>query len=71
MRALERIQEALQAAVQAISPFVSGIVNADLKSEGRGPVTEADRASNRALRNVLLQDGEGWLSEESVDNLDR
>lgn len=71
MKALERIQEALQAAVQAISPFVSGIVNADLKSEGRGPVTEADRASNRALRNVLLQDGEGWLSEESVDNLDR
>jgi myo-inositol-1(or 4)-monophosphatase len=71
MGTLERIQEALDAAFQAISPFMSGTVSADMKSRGRGPITEADRASNRALRNVLLRDGEGWLSEESVDSVDR
>jgi myo-inositol-1(or 4)-monophosphatase len=71
MQELKRIREALEAAVQAISPFVSGAVSAELKSDGRGPVTEADRASNRALREVLLRGGEGWLSEESVDDLER
>jgi len=37
----------------------------------RGPVTEADLLVNRVLREVLLQDGEGWLSEESVDDFRR
>ncbi len=68
---LKRIREALEAAVRAISPFVPGAVKADQKSSGRGPVTEADRAANKVLREVLLQDGEGWLSEESVDDLER
>ena len=71
MNDLERIRAALEAAVHAILPFVHGAVSVELKSEGQGPVTEADRASNRALREVLLQDGEGWLSEESVDDLER
>ena len=71
MEALERIRGALQKAVSAISSFVPGAVKADQKSLGRGPVTEADRVANRVLREVLLREGEGWLSEESTDDLAR
>jgi myo-inositol-1(or 4)-monophosphatase len=67
---LERIATALQAAVDAISPFVPGNVKADFK-RGDDPVTEADRAADRVLREILLRDGEGWLSEESADDLAR
>ena len=67
---LERIREALKAAGDALSPFVPGNVKFDFKT-GDDPVTEADRAANRVLRGVLLRDGEGWLSEESEDDLDR
>ncbi len=38
---------------------------------GHDPVTEADRALDEALRSALLQDGEGWLSEETADDLER
>lgn len=68
---LERIQEALNAAARALSPFAPAAVKADQKASGRGPVTEADRAANKVLREVLIRDGEGWLSEESVDDLER
>ena len=67
---LDRIRKALEAATRALSPFVPGKVKADFKS-GDDPVTEADRAANRVLREVLLRDGEGWLSEESEDDLER
>jgi len=67
---LRRIQEALDAAVQAISPFVPGAIKVDFKS-GDDPVTEADRMANRVLREVLVQDGEGWLSEESAEDFSR
>jgi myo-inositol-1(or 4)-monophosphatase len=67
---LSRIREALEAAASALSPFVPGKVKAEFKS-GDDPVTEADRAANRVLREVLLRDGEGWLSEESEDDLER
>lgn len=65
-----RIEEALTAAAAAISPFLAGTGRVEYKS-GRDPVTEADRVANRIIRNVLLQEGEGWLSEESVDDLSR
>jgi myo-inositol-1(or 4)-monophosphatase len=68
---LVRIHEALEAAGAALAGFVPGAVASSQKSSGRGPVTEADRAVNRVLRDVLLRDGEGWLSEESVDDFDR
>jgi myo-inositol-1(or 4)-monophosphatase len=71
MNDLERIHEALQKAVAAISAFVPGSVKADQKPLGRGPVTEADRTADRVLREVLLREGEGWLSEESTDDLAR
>jgi len=57
-------------AVSAISPFVPGAVKVDFKL-GDDPVTEADRVANEVLRGVLVRDGEGWLSEESADNLTR
>jgi myo-inositol-1(or 4)-monophosphatase len=63
---LELIREALQQAVAAISSFVPGAVKADQKPFGRGPV-----AADRVLREVLLGEGEGWLSEESTDDLAR
>ena len=71
MEDLERIREALQHAARVISSFVPEALDADRKPRGRGPVTEADRASDRILREVLLREGEGWLSEEGEDDLAR
>jgi myo-inositol-1(or 4)-monophosphatase len=45
-------------------------VQAEFKA-GLDPVTEADRAVDAVLRQNLLRDGEGWLSEESADDLSR
>jgi len=67
---LRRIEEALEAAASAITPFVAGTHRVEYKS-GNDPITEADRIANRILRDALLQGGEGWLSEESVDDLSR
>jgi myo-inositol-1(or 4)-monophosphatase len=67
---LRRIEEALRAATYAITPFLAEKHRVEYKS-GRDPVTEADRIANRTLRDVLLREDEGWLSEESVDDLDR
>src|SRR5215831_16368649 len=66
---LGRIREALEAAVSVLSPFVPGSVR--VHNSVRGPVTEADLLVNQVLREVLLRDGEGWLSEESADDLHR
>jgi myo-inositol-1(or 4)-monophosphatase len=67
---MRRIQYALEAAVDSIRSFIPGEVKAEFKS-GDDPVTEADRTINRILRSALVRDGEGWLSEESVDDLAR
>lgn len=67
---LVRIRQGLEAAAGVFANFLPGSVQADFK-EGHGPVTEADREANRALRAALLRDGEGWLSEESVDDPSR
>jgi myo-inositol-1(or 4)-monophosphatase len=68
---LERIKRALDEAVGVLSQFVSGRVKADRKPSDRTLVTEADRAVNRVLQKSLLRDHEGWLSEESTDDLER
>ena len=65
-----RIREALDAAVSVLSSFVPGAVRVHQISE-RGPVTQADLLVNEILRQVLVSDGEGWLSEESADDLRR
>lgn len=68
---IEHIRAALAAAVEGIRPFVPGAVSSAQKSGGRGPVTEADHAADRILREMLLRDGEGWLSEETADDFSR
>ncbi|HEV2348912.1 MAG TPA: 3'(2'),5'-bisphosphate nucleotidase CysQ [Terriglobia bacterium] len=68
---LTRIEDALKAAMSAISQFIPGTVKAEQKSGGRGPITEADRTANRVLYESLVRPGEGWLSEETVDDLAR
>jgi len=68
--AVRRIQGGLEAARVVLSRFTPGAIEAEYKA-GHDPVTEADRAVDVLLRQELLRDGEGWLSEESVDDLSR
>src|SRR5437764_4788633 len=67
---LERIEAALAAAREIFGQFTPGKIETEYKS-GHDPVTEADRALDIALRKNLLRNGEGWLSEESADDLSR
>lgn len=67
---LKRIENALGAAVESIASFIPGAVAAEFKV-GDDPITEADRTANRILRQALSRDGEGWLSEESLDDATR
>jgi myo-inositol-1(or 4)-monophosphatase len=67
---LERIQSAIEAARPVFARFTPGEIEAEYKS-GHDPVTEADRTLDRVLRSQLLRPGEGWLSEESADDLSR
>lgn len=66
-----RIREALAAAAEAVRPFTPGEVEYDEKSSRGDPVTAADLAVDRVLRELLPQPGEGWLSEETADSPDR
>lgn len=64
---LDRIDAGLDAAREALEPFHQGYVEAAFKS-GDDPVTAADLAIDAALRSTLPRSGEGWLSEETVDD---
>ncbi len=64
---LQRIEAALDAARTVFARFTPGAIETEYKI-GHDPVTEADRAVDAVLRQNLLRDGEGWLSEETVDN---
>jgi myo-inositol-1(or 4)-monophosphatase len=64
---LERIQAALEASRAVFARFTPGAIETEYKI-GHDPVTEADRALDAVLRKELLREGEGWLSEESVDD---
>lgn len=68
---LSRIEAALTAASEAVRPFTPGAVAYETKAERGDPLTEADLAVDRVLRTMLPADGEGWLSEETVDDPDR
>lgn len=64
---LDRIARALrEASGILISRFRSDL--AVRRKAGGDPVTEADHASNDALRRLLPAEGEGWLSEETADD---
>jgi myo-inositol-1(or 4)-monophosphatase len=67
---LERIQAAIDATKPVFARFTPGEIEAEYKV-GHDPVTEADRSLDAVLRTNLLQPGEGWLSEESADDLSR
>jgi len=67
---LHRIGNALEAARVVFSGFTPGEVRAEYKA-GHDPVTAADKAVDVVLRQNLLREGEGWLSEESVDDFSR
>jgi myo-inositol-1(or 4)-monophosphatase len=64
---LERIHAGLQASRAVFARFTPGAIETEYKI-GHDPVTEADRALDSVLRKELLREGEGWLSEESVDD---
>jgi myo-inositol-1(or 4)-monophosphatase len=64
---LERIHAALEASRTVFARFTPGAIETEYKI-GHDPVTEADRALDAVLRKELLRNGEGWLSEESVDD---
>ena len=69
---LQRIQAALDAAHAVFARFTPGEIATEYKvGHVHDPVTEADRALDAVLRQNLLRDGEGWLSEETADNLSR
>lgn len=67
---LARIARALGAAGEALAAFTPGEVEARKKAGG-SPVTEADDLVDRVLREMLPREGEGWLSEETVDSPER
>src|SRR5882762_11207036 len=67
---LIRIDAALDAARVVFTRFTAGAIEAEYKA-GHDPVTEADKAVDAVLRQQLLREGEGWLSEESVDDPSR
>ena len=67
---LRRIEAGLREAAAAIADITPGAVDFELK-EGGDPVTEADRRIDDVLRRRLPRDGEGWLSEETIDDTAR
>src|SRR6201987_1048799 len=67
---LQRSEMAISAAREIFSRYTPGAIDAEFKA-GHDPVTEADRAIDAVLRKNLLRAGEGWLSEESVDDFSR
>jgi myo-inositol-1(or 4)-monophosphatase len=64
---LRRIEAGLREAAAAIADITPGAVDVELKAGG-DPVTEADHRIDGILRRRLPRDGEGWLSEETVDD---
>ena len=69
-RDLQRIRVALDHALSVLEAVRSGGVAVGRKAGG-DLVTDADRAVNEALRAILPCEGEGWLSEETGDDLVR
>lgn len=67
---LDRIRGALNVAATAVAPYAMGQTTVSFKT-GDDPVTEADRLLDGLLHDFLVRDGEGWLSEETQDDLVR
>ena len=67
---LARIDTALTAAASVATQFTSGTFEVK-DNGGRDVVTAVDRAVSDQLRRTLLMPGEGWLSEEDLDDRSR
>ena len=67
---LARLSKALDLADDVIRRLTRGAITVSRK-KGGDPVTEVDLAVSEALRSELHRPGEGWLSEESKDDLSR
>ena len=67
---LNRIERSLLAAAKALEEFTPGKIESTLK-DGGDPVTQADLLLDEVLKEILLRDGEGWLSEETKDDHSR
>jgi myo-inositol-1(or 4)-monophosphatase len=67
---LERLATALEAGVRIVRGFSPQELRVDSKGND-DPVTDVDRAVNQELLRLLVQEGEGWLSEETADKSDR
>jgi myo-inositol-1(or 4)-monophosphatase len=70
LRDFERAEAALHAAMETALRCASEGVEVAYK-EGGSPVTSADRAIDDQLRAELVEPGDGWLSEESLDDEER
>jgi myo-inositol-1(or 4)-monophosphatase len=68
---LARVRHALRAAEDALRPFTPGDIEYEEKSQRGDLLTAADLAVNDALHGHLLREGEGWLSEETLDDPSR
>ena len=67
---VSRIAEALEAAMEVLRGYTPGNI-ASTRKAGGSPVTDADREVNHVLHKMLPRRGEGWLSEETVDDAGR
>jgi myo-inositol-1(or 4)-monophosphatase len=67
---LVRIERALDAASAVLADFTPGTIEFSTKVGG-DPLTEADCAVDEILRTTLPRAGEGWLSEETLDDRSR
>lgn len=67
---LKKIREALRSAGKILEKYTPGEVDA-IKKAGGSPVTQADLELDAALKSILPEDGDGWLSEETADSPDR
>ncbi len=67
---LQRIEYALTAGTKVLKSFTPGKIQSTLK-DGGDPVTEADLLLDKILKKELLRNDEGWLSEETRDDLSR
>jgi myo-inositol-1(or 4)-monophosphatase len=65
-----KIEHALTLARKVVSNFTSGRIKAELKAGG-DPVTAADVELDKVLREILVDSDDGWLSEETADDLSR
>jgi myo-inositol-1(or 4)-monophosphatase len=68
LRDRERLATAVRAAGEIALKFFKGPLKHWTKGAGDSPVTEADIASNDLLHKLLVEPGDGWLSEESEND---